>query len=249
MGQTTPMITIPSPVRKLLSASLREEGSVSRKKTTFPSTGSTSLVFYLIDNDTKKRGNLARLTRELGYEAVEFDSIERFFHLIHTEPFGVIVSEFNFETLEGTDLMKILREKEWRVPVIFAAGVPSYTDCVNAIQAGALSYFEKPEGNSSDFSRRAQKAAEAAVNRQTELKHLAQLEEQLHNLTSKEREVLDLLFAGNSMKTIASNFGTSFQAVARHRQRILEKLSLEGDVALVRWVVQFNALRRNMVVD
>ena len=39
------------------------------------------------------------------------------------------------------------------------------------------------------------------------------------------------------MKTIAADFGTSFQAVSRHRQRILEKLGVEGDVNMVRWVL------------
>ena len=39
------------------------------------------------------------------------------------------------------------------------------------------------------------------------------------------------------MKTIASDFGTSFQAVSRHRQRILEKIGVEGDVSLARWVL------------
>ena len=58
------------------------------------------------------------------------------------------------------------------------------------------------------------------------------LEVRLTLLTEREQEVLQALVSGVSMKEIATDFGTSFQSVARHRQRILAKLEVENDVAL-----------------
>ena len=58
-------------------------------------------------------------------------------------------------------------------------------------------------------------------------------------LTDRENEVARALVSGLSMKEIAAEFGTSFQSVARHRQRILLKLQVDNDVALA------NLLREN----
>nr|WP_286177981.1 LuxR C-terminal-related transcriptional regulator [Rhodopirellula sp. JC639] len=53
-------------------------------------------------------------------------------------------------------------------------------------------------------------------------------------LTSREREVMDLLVQGRSLKQISIEFGISFQTVSKHRARVLEKLQVGNDVELVR---------------
>jgi DNA-binding CsgD family transcriptional regulator len=55
----------------------------------------------------------------------------------------------------------------------------------------------------------------------------------LAELTTREVEVMDLIVLGLSQKQIATTLNVSVQTVAKHRARVLEKLSVRGDVDLV----------------
>ncbi|MCH7753224.1 MAG: helix-turn-helix transcriptional regulator [Planctomycetes bacterium] len=53
-------------------------------------------------------------------------------------------------------------------------------------------------------------------------------------LTPREREIMDLLVAGQSMKQIAAKLQISLPTCSKHRTSVLEKLEVENDVQLVR---------------
>lgn len=55
----------------------------------------------------------------------------------------------------------------------------------------------------------------------------------LAELTTREAEVMDLIVMGLSQKQIATELNVSVQTVAKHRARVLGKLSVRGDVDLV----------------
>jgi len=55
----------------------------------------------------------------------------------------------------------------------------------------------------------------------------------LTNLTTREIEVMDMIVMGLTQKQIATALDVSVQTVAKHRARVLEKLSARGDVDLV----------------
>ncbi len=59
----------------------------------------------------------------------------------------------------------------------------------------------------------------------------------LQQLTQREREVMDLLVAGKSMKQIASQLKISVPTCSKHRARLQEKLGVENDVELVRLIL------------
>ena len=65
----------------------------------------------------------------------------------------------------------------------------------------------------------------------------ARLEEirvKIRTLTPREREVMDQLIDGKTLKQIASQFAISVQTAAKHRSRVLDKLRVANDVELVR---------------
>jgi DNA-binding NarL/FixJ family response regulator len=61
-------------------------------------------------------------------------------------------------------------------------------------------------------------------------------------LTSRERQIYQLLAEGNSNKDIANRLGLSLHTVETHRWRIMEKLDLHSTAELV-----LSAVRRGMV--
>lgn len=201
------------------------------------------LSFFLIDQDTKIRQLVHETVGDAGHRCVEFDALDRFQALVTYEPHGAILSEFRAETERdlppgappvGIRLLQYLRTKRWECPVIFVSNSEDISDCAKAFRAGATAFIKKATLQE-ELRANLELISSVCSERKNRLIKQREVAEKLNLLTSREREVLDQLVAGQSMKAIASNSGTSFQAVARHRQRILEKLSLEGDVALVRW--------------
>lgn len=76
----------------------------------------------------------------------------------------------------------------------------------------------------------------ALVSRREEQRRSAALE-RLARLTRREREVLDILVAGNANKMIAYMLGTSTRTIENHRARIMDKMEARSLAELMRIVV------------
>lgn len=192
---------------------------------------------YVIDDDEGSRKSIECLLSVHGIPSIAFDSARRFLSLVSKEPIGCIVTDLNMPEMSGLDFFQHVQSLGWQIPTIIITAYGEVKSCASAFTAGVMDYLEKPvlpetfiASIRSSLSR-SQQRHEDAMRRQAS-------QRKLDNLTNKELEVLELLVSGQSMKNIAAVFGTSFQAVSRHRQRILDKLGLEGDVALVRWVLE-----------
>ena len=68
--------------------------------------------------------------------------------------------------------------------------------------------------------------------------YLAKSEMPRDPLTSREREVLQLVAEGKSTKEVAGLLGISFKTAESHRTRILKKLDLHETAGLVRYAVR-----------
>ena len=58
------------------------------------------------------------------------------------------------------------------------------------------------------------------------------------SLTAREREVLQFMAEGKSMKDIASRFGVSAKTIETHRQNIMEKLDIHNMAELVKFAIR-----------
>jgi two-component system response regulator NreC len=61
-------------------------------------------------------------------------------------------------------------------------------------------------------------------------------------LTSREREVLQLVAEGKTTKEIATLLGVSTKTVESHRAHVMQKLDIHGTASLVRY-----AIRRGLI--
>ncbi len=74
------------------------------------------------------------------------------------------------------------------------------------------------------------------------LQDVSGMDDRFETLTSRERQVYQLLAEGNSNKDIAQRLNLSLHTVETHRWRIMEKLGLHSSAELV-----LSAVRRGMV--
>ena len=201
----------------------------------------TTPTVFVIDDDEGSRNSIDCLFGVHGIPCETFESAEKFLDGRSHQPVGCIVTDLNMPGMSGLDLYRKTLEMGWSIPTIMVTAFGEVASCVHAFKSGIIDYLEKPVPTEALITRvkeclvASQQACDLAIANQT-------AKSKLNKLTNKENEVLELLVKGNSMKTIAAEFGTSFQAVSRHRQRILEKLGVEGDVSLARWVLDHRRL-------
>ncbi len=62
--------------------------------------------------------------------------------------------------------------------------------------------------------------------------------DRIDSLTTREYEVMNLLVEAMTLKSIAIHLGISAQTASKHRLRVLEKLCVKNEVALLRmlWI-------------
>ena len=114
-----------------------------------------------------------------------------------------------------------------RLPVIFLTGHGDVPMAVDSLKRGAFDFFEKPF-NDNQLMDRVEEAL--AASRQAAAAHAVRL--RLGTLSAREREVLDLILAGNMNKVVADKLGISMRTVEVHRAHIFDKMQVKTAVEL-----------------
>jgi DNA-binding NarL/FixJ family response regulator len=155
----------------------------------------------------------------------------------------VAVLDFSMPLLNGLDAaVEIIRA----CPRARAILLTMHTDdhyVLSALQAGIKGYVVKTQA-SSDLVRaihevlRGMMYLSPGVSEAVVQAYLAKSEMPADPLTSREREVLQLVAEGKSTKEVAGLLGISFKTAESHRTRILKKLDLHETAGLVRYAVR-----------
>jgi len=169
------------------------------------------------------------------------------------EPADVAVMDVGMPGLNGIEATAQIARQFPKTAVIMLSMHSDETYVLRCLRAGARGYILKESaeheliaairavmGGKSYFSPK--------VKHLLRQDHIARLqrsagEDPFELLTSREREVLQLIAEGNSNKEIAARLFLSVYTVETHRKNILEKLKLHGPADLILY-----AVRKGMVV-
>jgi two-component system response regulator DctR len=114
-----------------------------------------------------------------------------------------------------------------RLPVIFLTGHGEVPLAVDTLKRGAFDFFEKPFNDNQLMDR-----VEEALASSREAAASSAVRERLATLSAREREVLDLILAGNMNKVVADKLGISMRTVEVHRAHIFDKMQVKTAVEL-----------------
>jgi two-component system response regulator DctR len=114
-----------------------------------------------------------------------------------------------------------------RLPVIFLTGHGEVPMAVDSLKRGAFDFFEKPFNDNQLMDR-----VEEALAASRQAAAVGAVRARLATLSAREREVLDLILAGNMNKVVADKLGISMRTVEVHRAHIFDKMQVKTAVEL-----------------
>ena len=191
----------------------------------------------IVDDDEAVRDSLEILFRSVGLTAQTYASAAAYLEAYDPGRAGCLVLDVRMPGMSGLELQKRLEELGSSPPIIFITGHGDVPMAVGAIQRGAVDFIQKPFRDQ-DLLDRVQQALELDVERRRALHERRELEGRLERLTAREREVLDLVVAGNPNKVVAGELGLSQRTVEIHRSHVMEKMEVESLAELVRLVTE-----------
>ncbi|MCA1908281.1 MAG: response regulator [Magnetospirillum sp.] len=196
---------------------------------------SESPQVWIVDDDAAVRDSLCALLMGEGFAAQGFDGARAFLDFAHLGLRGCLVSDVRMPLMSGLELQHALHERGIRIPTIFVTGHGDIPMAVQAVQAGAVDFIEKPFPNQALLDSIGKALAQGAdtglASRQAGARARAAL------LTERERQVMDLVVAGLSNKEVAQRLGISPRTVDVHRTHVMDKMKADSLPDLVRQAI------------
>jgi FixJ family two-component response regulator len=192
-------------------------------------------VVFVIDDDPSVREAIRNLIRSVGLRVEPFETAQDFLRSEIQDIPGCLVLDVRLPGLSGLDLQRELAARKVTLPIIFITGHGDIPMSVHAMKAGALEFLTKPFRDQ-DLLDAIQQALERARSMRQERADAARLRARLDALTSREREVMDLVVAGLLNKQIAGELRISEITVKLHRGQVMKKMGADSLAELVRMV-------------
>ena len=192
-------------------------------------------IVVLVDDDQSVRDALKWLIESVDLRVDTYASATEFIESFDPAAPGCLVLDVRMPGMSGLELQENLAAHQCGLPVIIITGHADVAMCVRAFEGGAFAFLEKPI-NQQQLLEQIQKAIEQDKTNRQESIPSEEIAEMASRLTPRERDVMDLLVSGQSMKQIASELQISLPTCSKHRAHVLEKLDVRNDVQLVRRV-------------
>jgi RNA polymerase sigma factor (sigma-70 family) len=192
---------------------------------------------FVVDDDPGVSDSIRLLLRSVGLPSEAFSSATDFLEAYDLERAGCLVLDVRMPGMSGLDLQARLQEAGSTLPIIFVTAHGDVPMAVDAVKAGALEFVQKPFRDQ-ELLDKIQKALEADAQARAERRDLAVIRNRLDSLTPREREVMDLVVAGEPNKNIARALAISQRTVEIHRARVMEKMQVRSIPMLVQLVMK-----------
>jgi FixJ family two-component response regulator len=194
-------------------------------------------TIFVVDDDSAVRDALKLLLRSVGQAVETYGSAQEFLDAYSEDRPGCLVLDIRMPGMSGLELQQKLNEKHSILPIIFITGHGDVPMAVEAMQAGAVDFIQKPFRDQ-DLIDRINQALEKDSSNRAALGERNDIRRRLETLTPREREVLDLVVHGKANKVIAGDLKLSQRTVEIHRARVMEKMQASSLAHLVRMVLE-----------
>ena len=186
---------------------------------------------HLVDDDEAIRDALAWLLKSRALPCQTYDCAESFLAAWTPKLSGCVILDMRMPGMSGLDCFDALRERGSNLPVIFLTGHGDVPLAVATLKKGAFDFFEKPF-NDNDLATRVQEAMALDAGQRAAHASADSVNTRLATLTTRERQIMELVLLGKFNKVIADDLNISMRTVEVHRANLFDKMKVKTAVEL-----------------
>ena len=190
-------------------------------------------IVFIVDDDEDVRDSLVELVESIGLQTRAYDTALNFMNDYNENFSGCILADVRMPGMSGIELQQKLIDLNATQPLIIMTGHGDISMAVQAMKDGAFEFLQKPFRDQELLDCISKALKKDLDNRK--------LRESLHanqcrvkSLTTREREVVDLVLEGKANKVIAKELDISNRTVEIHRSHAMEKLEAKSVAELVK---------------
>jgi len=192
---------------------------------------------FVVDDDEGVREGLGLLLETVGQPYELYSSAIEFLDAFDSTKGGCLVLDIRMPRMSGLELQEKLNEQKSLLPVIFITGHGDIPMAVDAMRRGALDFIRKPF-REQDLLDRINEALDIDAGKRKDVLGRQRLLDRIGVLSEREREVFELVAAGQMNKGVASELGISERTVEVHRSQVMKKLEVRTLAQLVRMKIE-----------
>ncbi|MGE6568651.1 response regulator transcription factor [Shewanella vesiculosa] len=181
---------------------------------------SPSLAVYVVDDDKSVRDSLQFMLEEYDFSVTTFEDGQQFLDTLDITKPGCVILDCRMPKIRGQQVHKLLNEAHSPLAVIYLTGHGDVPMAVDALQAGAVHFFQKPVKGSELAL-----AIEKGLKKSTENINNNKFKAAYVSLTTREKDILRLIIAGKRNLKIADELCIAMRTVEVHRATLLKKFS------------------------
>lgn len=178
------------------------------------------LPVFVVDDDESVRESLAFLLEEHDFSVTTFADGQAFLDGVDIHQAGCVILDSRMPNLRGQQVHQILNEAKSPLAVIYLTGHGDVPMAVEALQAGAVNFFQKPV--------KGEELAQAILKGQVQSAanlDITSVRVAYESLTPREKDILRLIIAGKRNIRIADELCIAMRTVEVHRASLLKKFS------------------------
>jgi two-component system response regulator FixJ len=188
---------------------------------------------HIIDDDEFVREMLSALLSAAGYDVRTYESPCSFLERLPTLASGCVITDVPMPDMTGLQLLQHMHARLAEFPTIVLTGVADVPLAVEALKSGASDFIEKPF-DSTDVLKAVQSAMHHLTRAAEQNGRKSEYTHRIAALTTRERDVLRGLVAGQSNKTIGRELEISPRTVENYRATLMVKMQAASLSELVR---------------
>ena len=164
--------------------------------------------------------------------------------ILRKEKVEAVLMDIQMPKMDGIEVMKQMKALDIEVPVVILSMQPEDQYALRAFKAGASGFLKK-NSSPEEVASAIRKVLVGKKFISDSVAHLLltnvtkkDTDNLLDRLSDREIQVLQEIASGKTISNIAAEIGLSVNTISTYRSRILEKLSLKNNSAIIRFAIE-----------
>jgi len=203
--------------------------------TTETTTNEMAATVFVVDDEEQARESVCALVQSMHHPTQAFQSAEEFLQVYNGDA-GCLVTDYRMIGMNGLELQETLLEQGHEIPVVVVTAFARTPVTVRSIQKGAVTMLDKPY-NEDDLWSAIREGLVLDQQRRQAKQEQAEVTMRMASLNKKERQILDLIVAGEPNKVMANQLDVSLRTIENRRRTVFTKLGAQTVAELVAMVL------------